>query len=62
MRLAYEIVDGCDSLVRIIVNTRTAHPPKTTAKINHMDRIGIMLGVTVVLTLLMCWLIPVPTL
>ena len=29
---------------------------------NHMDRIGIMLGVTVVLTVLMCWLIPVPTL
>ena len=28
----------------------------------YMDRIGIMLGITVVLTILMCWLIPMPTL
>jgi hypothetical protein len=40
-----------------------AHPPKTARKkMNHMDRIGLIFGVTLVLTVLMFWLIPMPTL
>jgi hypothetical protein len=60
--MAYEIVDRCDAFVRISINTNNRCQAATHELMNHMDRIGIMLGATVVLTVLMCWLIPIPSL